>query len=431
MVIASRKTQVTDLEKTSPESKDAPQSALEVRLQKTKLCMYHMRSVCKHGSSCRFAHGEEELIKQPDLSKTRMCPDMLAGGCTNPNCHHAHRLDEIKATNFCYKTTQCMWYASGRCRNGNQCHFAHGEADRDTWLDKNKVSPNQEKGKQKQLQQQQRQTEDEEQQQQQEQQDPLLQLQQKQKQLQKQFQQLQQLQQLQQWPPNFGEFQSKQQQQQLLQQEQHKQLQERQQREHLQVLQLQQQQQQQHQTKNRLEPMFIQSTVSPMMPNHPLSGLLGMPEPTTSLGYPLDNNAGVPPGLSNPPCFSQFPYMHNAGYLPTPYHPGLAPIPAPQAQDAAEWNEMDELSKHIKSIRKQVKKLQGNVNHAMRSDSDQSTNSGAIYTVSDSSSNEDLLPSNGPSDPQSRHVGSKMAMGDTSGHHAQALRFSDKKLVGA
>eukprot|EP00746_Dinoflagellata_sp_MGD_P164075 gnl/MRDRNA2_/MRDRNA2_92505_c0_seq1.p1 gnl/MRDRNA2_/MRDRNA2_92505_c0~~gnl/MRDRNA2_/MRDRNA2_92505_c0_seq1.p1 ORF type:complete len:386 (+),score=68.86 gnl/MRDRNA2_/MRDRNA2_92505_c0_seq1:94-1158(+) len=106
--------------------------ALKVQLQKTKLCLFHLRSQCRDGANCRFAHGTEELQQQPDLSRTSMCPDMLEGKCTNPYCKYAHTSDEIRATNLCYKTTQCMWYAMGKCRNGTQCRFAHGEADRNT-----------------------------------------------------------------------------------------------------------------------------------------------------------------------------------------------------------------------------------------------------------------------------------------------------------
>lgn len=104
-------------------------AAIKVQLQKTKLCQFHMRSTCREGASCRFAHGTKELVQQPDLSKTSMCADFLDGKCTNPHCKYAHSLAEIKTTNLCYKTTQCMWYAVGRCRNGAQCRFAHGEED--------------------------------------------------------------------------------------------------------------------------------------------------------------------------------------------------------------------------------------------------------------------------------------------------------------
>lgn len=103
---------------------------LKVQLKKTKLCVFHMQNACREGAGCRFAHGTEELQSTPDLNKTSMCPDMVAGKCTNPDCKFAHSPDEIRTTTFCYKTTQCMWHAMGKCRNGSQCRFAHGEADR-------------------------------------------------------------------------------------------------------------------------------------------------------------------------------------------------------------------------------------------------------------------------------------------------------------
>jgi hypothetical protein len=65
-----------------------------------------------------------------------MCPDLQENGeCTKPDCQYAHDVDEIKETNFCYKTTPCKWYWKGQCRNGSECRFSHGEADRDSSLD--------------------------------------------------------------------------------------------------------------------------------------------------------------------------------------------------------------------------------------------------------------------------------------------------------
>lgn len=108
----------------------AHRTALETRLQKTKVCRYHMQGLCKHGSECRFAHGAEELATQPNLTKTRMCPELLnSGSCERENCSYAHDLNELKTTNFCYKTSQCMWFAAGKCRNGAYCSFAHGNQD--------------------------------------------------------------------------------------------------------------------------------------------------------------------------------------------------------------------------------------------------------------------------------------------------------------
>jgi hypothetical protein len=243
-----------------------------------------------------------------------------------------------------------------------------------------------------------------------------------QKQLQQQQRQLQQLQ-LQQ-----------QQQQQLLQQEQQKQMQERQQMQFLQQQQLLQQQQQK-QAKERLEPMFIQSSVDQITPGQNWQtppGLLAMQQATASMGYPLDNSTGVPPGLSAPPGFCQPSYNYNQGSgYENLYHPGLASIPAQHVPDTAELNKVEALSKHIKSLRKQVRKLQDTMNTAQRSDSDQSTLSGAINTVSDSSSNDDFVTTKSSSDAESRQVGSNLAMGNNYRHQAQALRFAENKLVGA
>jgi hypothetical protein len=102
--------------------------ALETQLQRTKLCRYHLKGLCKHGSGCRFAHGPQELQQPPNLQKTRMCPDLLSNGeCHNPQCTFAHQESELKKVNICHKTAVCTWFLAGKCRNGTECHFAHGE----------------------------------------------------------------------------------------------------------------------------------------------------------------------------------------------------------------------------------------------------------------------------------------------------------------
>jgi hypothetical protein len=102
--------------------------ALETQLQKTKLCRYHMKGLCKHGSDCRFAHGKDQLVQPPNLQKTRMCPDLQEKGvCNNPHCTFAHHENELKKVNICHKTAVCTWFLAGKCRNGVECDFAHGE----------------------------------------------------------------------------------------------------------------------------------------------------------------------------------------------------------------------------------------------------------------------------------------------------------------
>jgi hypothetical protein len=63
------------------------------------------------------------------LQKTKMCPDFTRGKCQNSNCSFAHGVNEIKNVSFCYKTSPCIWFAKGKCRNGALCRFSHGEQD--------------------------------------------------------------------------------------------------------------------------------------------------------------------------------------------------------------------------------------------------------------------------------------------------------------
>eukprot|EP00746_Dinoflagellata_sp_MGD_P004022 gnl/MRDRNA2_/MRDRNA2_107796_c0_seq1.p1 gnl/MRDRNA2_/MRDRNA2_107796_c0~~gnl/MRDRNA2_/MRDRNA2_107796_c0_seq1.p1 ORF type:complete len:659 (+),score=100.89 gnl/MRDRNA2_/MRDRNA2_107796_c0_seq1:128-1978(+) len=102
--------------------------ALDMHLQKTKLCMYHLKGRCKHSKNCRFAHGSEELAQVPNLHKTRMCPNVLAKKpCNDLNCTFAHHENDLKKVNLCHKTVVCSWFLAGQCRNGTKCSFAHGE----------------------------------------------------------------------------------------------------------------------------------------------------------------------------------------------------------------------------------------------------------------------------------------------------------------
>jgi hypothetical protein len=105
-------------------------NSLERFLQKTRLCVFHSQGLCTKGSKCSFAHGEEELASQPNLSNTRLCEDFQRDGkCENPNCTYAHEKTELRSTDFCFKTSLCVWHISGKCRNGTNCRFAHGNEE--------------------------------------------------------------------------------------------------------------------------------------------------------------------------------------------------------------------------------------------------------------------------------------------------------------
>lgn len=67
-------------------------------LDKTRLCRFFARGLCSRGSACTFAHGEAQLLPQPDLFKTGLCFDyMKAGTCrAGSSCRFAHSNDELR-----------------------------------------------------------------------------------------------------------------------------------------------------------------------------------------------------------------------------------------------------------------------------------------------------------------------------------------------
>jgi hypothetical protein len=65
-------------------------------LRKTVMCKFNALNKCKKGSECQFAHSEQELAAKPDLSFTKLCGKLNAGGCSDPRCKFAHCLEELK-----------------------------------------------------------------------------------------------------------------------------------------------------------------------------------------------------------------------------------------------------------------------------------------------------------------------------------------------
>lgn len=106
-----------------------PRACLHRQLQKTRLCVYHMRGTCQYGTNCSFAHTRVELSTAPDLQRTRLCTSFANGQCDNPNCTFAHGEVELRSTDMFYKKAMCIWHERGRCRNGEFCRFAHGSTE--------------------------------------------------------------------------------------------------------------------------------------------------------------------------------------------------------------------------------------------------------------------------------------------------------------
>jgi len=111
-------------------------------LRKTKMCVYHSQNNCSLGSNCLFAHSPGELHNGPDLYKTQICSDFMNGQCINADCTFAHGVVEMRPFPT-LKQKLCKWHRKGRCRNGENCGFAHGLQDLhvDTGIQDVNVSP--------------------------------------------------------------------------------------------------------------------------------------------------------------------------------------------------------------------------------------------------------------------------------------------------
>lgn len=81
---------------------------------KTCLCRHFVNGFCKLGGSCRFAHGQAEVLRNAPPSTEIRTPPIL------PDVHCRYRL--------CRHFTR-----TGMCRLGSACKFAHGTNELLAW----------------------------------------------------------------------------------------------------------------------------------------------------------------------------------------------------------------------------------------------------------------------------------------------------------
>lgn len=111
-------------------AKLARATQLDSRFFKTKLCSFWEEGRCLRSNDCKYAHGEHQLSRTPDLSKTALCRELLRNGeCSVPDCPFAHSHEELRATSGVYKTAMCAFFPTGRCRLGSFCRHAHHESE--------------------------------------------------------------------------------------------------------------------------------------------------------------------------------------------------------------------------------------------------------------------------------------------------------------
>mmetsp|Transcript_126933 Transcript_126933/g.201274 ORF Transcript_126933/g.201274 Transcript_126933/m.201274 type:complete len:523 (-) Transcript_126933:142-1710(-) len=95
-------------------------------LYKTRLCNFHSIGACRNGSSCSFAHGQEDMRASPDFERTSVCPVMLNNGvCDKASCRYAHNAEELRTAPGLLKTKMCSFFLNGLCVVGEACRFAH------------------------------------------------------------------------------------------------------------------------------------------------------------------------------------------------------------------------------------------------------------------------------------------------------------------
>lgn len=98
----------------------------ENRVLKTQMCSFWKKGKCARGSSCTFAHGNDELNDSVVL-EVIACPFHRAGFCRLGNkCRNLH--DDIGAEHTIQQV--CKFWQNNKCREGSNCKFSHGELQR-------------------------------------------------------------------------------------------------------------------------------------------------------------------------------------------------------------------------------------------------------------------------------------------------------------
>lgn len=129
---------VTPLSASPPE---APTASTEwsVVVSKIKKAPKQVRDQLKPPEKKPVVHAKpktkmEKILEENPKFKSTLCSWYVQGArCPNGNeCHFAHGEAELRSVprpKYKYKTQVCSYYAAGHCGNGSACHYAHGLAD--------------------------------------------------------------------------------------------------------------------------------------------------------------------------------------------------------------------------------------------------------------------------------------------------------------
>jgi len=88
----------TDLNSTDVPDPPQHMKSLARQLAKTRFCKHFVRGFCRYQDNCAYAHDYSELVKRPNLVKTKICVSYLSGMCHNSDCTYAHDRSELRRT---------------------------------------------------------------------------------------------------------------------------------------------------------------------------------------------------------------------------------------------------------------------------------------------------------------------------------------------
>lgn len=94
--------------RSGPQSREWRQ-LFRKQFRKTKMCRFYPLGDCRYGTECPYAHDEEEIERPPDLTKTALCVEFQAGGCTKAafRCPFAHGAEELRTTEAFVNSQLC------------------------------------------------------------------------------------------------------------------------------------------------------------------------------------------------------------------------------------------------------------------------------------------------------------------------------------
>jgi hypothetical protein len=96
---ASEDASLTAAQRMEPDFAQEAPKALDLSLQKTKMCKFFMQGSCTKGTRCNFSHDNNTLKARPSLYRTSLCMAFeRSGSCKlGEDCKYAHGREQLRS----------------------------------------------------------------------------------------------------------------------------------------------------------------------------------------------------------------------------------------------------------------------------------------------------------------------------------------------